>query len=69
MRKHRPCDSRCMNSLTDICACSCGGTNHGLGNIPYDPTQPRPMSQYLRKHGAHTSGLSDRTDSQQLILI
>jgi len=27
----RYCDSRCVNAVSEICTCRCGGINHGVG--------------------------------------
>lgn len=48
--RFRRCDARCMNSLSHICECSCGGKNHGIGNTmdPEHPDQRRPIPHTWR---------------------
>ena len=28
----RYCDSRCVNAVSEVCMCRCGGVNHGVGS-------------------------------------
>ena len=30
------CDARCMYATGKLCECSCGGRNHGAGNLPIE---------------------------------
>ena len=29
-----PCTSKCWHAEEDVCRCSCGGKNHGIGHAP-----------------------------------
>jgi hypothetical protein len=29
-----PCTSKCWHAEEDVCRCSCGGRNHGIGHAP-----------------------------------
>ena len=62
--RFKPCDARCMNSMSHICECSCGGRNHGIGNVPIDPERPHWNPTLGRSVSSRTSD-----DANQLTLI
>lgn len=37
------CDSRCINAVSDVCTCSCGGVNHGVGRHLIAVIEPKPL--------------------------
>uniref|UniRef100_A0A6M3KF58 Uncharacterized protein n=1 Tax=viral metagenome TaxID=1070528 RepID=A0A6M3KF58_9ZZZZ len=38
----RYCDSRCVNAVSEVCMCRCGGVNHGVGRSLELPIKVEP---------------------------